>query len=194
MNTLIVYAHPNEKSLNSSILNNVKEIIKSNKHEFDIIDLYKENFNPVLVFNENQKRRNLFKDQETEKYRKLIKKSELIIFIYPVWWNEMPAILKGFIDRVFVKDFAYKLDGLMPIGLLKGKKSYIINTMDAPKLFVKLFLFESHYKNFKNNILKFCGVKTLGKFTFYQVKNKKRNEILRELDNMKKTLEKILKL
>ncbi len=103
MNTLIVYTHPNEKSLNSSIFNNVKEIIKSNKHEFDIIDLYKENFNPVLVFNENQKRRDLFKDQETEKYRKLIEKAELIIFIYPVWWNEMPAILKGFIDRFLLK-------------------------------------------------------------------------------------------
>ncbi len=82
----------------------------------------------------------------------------------------------------------------MPIGLLKGKKSYIINTMDAPKLFVKFFLLESHYKNFKNNILKFCGVKNLGKFTFYQVKNKKNEEIVRELNYMKKTLEKILKL
>lgn len=104
----------------------------------------------------------------------------------------MPAILKGFIDKVFVKDFAYKFKGITSLGLLKNKKSYIINTMNAPKIFVKLFLMESHYKNFKNNILKFCGIKNLGKFTFYNVKNKEKLKLESDIDKMTKILSRIL--
>lgn len=192
MNILAIYAHPNDKSLNSSILKNVKEIANQKNHSLEILNLYEENFDPVLIFNENQRRRDLHKDKSTEKYRKMLEKSDLIIFIYPIWWNEMPAILKGFIDRVFVKDFAYKFKGMMPIGLLKQKKSYIINTMDAPKIFVKLILLESHYKNFKNNILKFCGVKNLGKFTFYNVKNMSKEKLADNLEQMKRKLERVL--
>lgn len=192
MKILIIYTHPNNKSLNFSILKNAEELILAKKHSLEILDLYQEKFNPVLIFDENNRRRNLYKDRNTEKYREMIEKADLLLFIYPVWWNEMPAILKGFIDRVFVKGFAYEFKSMIPLGLLKGKKSYIINTMDAPKIYVKLFLMESHYKNFKNNVLKFCGIKNLGKFTFYNVKKLSREQIQNELKRLNEVLEKLL--
>ena len=56
--------------------------------------------------------------------------------------------------------------------------------MDAPEFYVKFFMRESHFKNFKNNILKFCGIKKVEKFTFFGVKNKKSKEFEKEFDNM----------
>ena len=49
----------------------------------------------------------LAKVAEMEKYRDLVTWADHLIFIFPIWWSGMPAILKGFIDRVFVADFAY---------------------------------------------------------------------------------------
>ena len=57
---------------------------------------------------------------------------------YLNWWNSTPAILKGFIDRVFVAGFAFKYEGKIPKGLLTGKKAAVIMSTGAPNLFYKL--------------------------------------------------------
>lgn len=128
-------------------------------HTVKVIDLYKEEFNPVLYFDKEVKRRNLYLDTETEKYRNLIKQADFIIFIFPIWWSSMPAILKGFIDRVFAKDFAYKYKGIMPVGLLKGKNAWIINTHDSPNLYAR-FIQNDYGKILNKQILKMCGIRT----------------------------------
>ena len=61
MKTLIIYAHPNDKSYNASILETVKENLSS-KHELKILDLYKEKFDPVLRFDTTHRRRDLAHD------------------------------------------------------------------------------------------------------------------------------------
>lgn len=54
--------------------------------------------------------------------------AEQITFIYPIWWTGLPAMMKGYIDRVFSYGFAYRYDQGIQKGLLKGKKTVIINT------------------------------------------------------------------
>lgn len=106
MNILIIYAHPNPKSFNAEIFKQVQDNIPKS-HTVQTLNLYAEYFEPVLKFDENHKRRDLAKLEETKKYRDLITWTDRIIFILPVWWSGMPAILKGFIDRVFTAGFAY---------------------------------------------------------------------------------------
>ena len=91
MNILIIYAHPNCKSFNNAILKQVESSISST-HKIKTIDLYKENFDPVLKFDEENKRRDLAKSPETLKYRDMIKEADKLIFIFPIWWSGMPAI------------------------------------------------------------------------------------------------------
>ncbi|MCK8638773.1 NAD(P)H-dependent oxidoreductase [Fructobacillus fructosus] len=74
------------------------------------------------------RRRDLDKDPYTAKYRDVVKKADFLIFIYPIWWSSMPAILKGLIDRVFVQGYAYRYNGVIPVALLKNKKAWIITT------------------------------------------------------------------
>lgn len=156
MNILVVYAYPNEDGLNYAIKETVLDNIDTS-HTVKIIDLYKDQFNPILFFDKDIKRRNLYLDTETETYRKLIRQADYIIF--PIWWSSMPAILKGFIDRVFAKDFAYKYRGIMPVGLLKGKNAWIINTHDSPAMYAKFFQ-KDYGKILNKQILKMCGVRT----------------------------------
>ena len=158
MNILVVYAYPNKNGLNHAIKNTVLRNIDVS-HTVRVIDLYTEEFNPVLYFDKEVQRRNLYLDKETENYRKLIKQADLLIFIFPIWWSSMPAILKGFIDRVFAKGFAYNYKGISPIGLLKGKQAWIITTHDSPALYAK-FIQKDYGRILSKQILKMCGIRT----------------------------------
>lgn len=171
MNVLIIYAHPNPKSFNHAILDQVERGLRNGKHNFTVIDLYEDNFDPVLIFNENIKRCDLVNNAEIQCYQKLIKEAEHLIFIYPIWWYGMPAILKGFIDRVFVSGFAYTNKGKMPKGLFEDKSAWVIYTIDSPLWFVKIFRRNVEWKVMKDAILRYCGIKHVRRFIFAGVKN-----------------------
>lgn len=95
MKVLIVYAHPNLESFNGAVLQQVRQGLEEAGHEVEIVDLYRENFDPVLRFNSEKKKRDICCDPETEKYRQLVKKAEHLVFIYPIWWSGIAASIKA---------------------------------------------------------------------------------------------------
>ncbi len=128
MRHLIIYAHPNENSLNHHLLNTVVETLQSHNEEIIVRDLYKIGFDPVFSLEDmqGQFQGRLSDDVKTEQEH--ISWAEQITFIYPIWWTGLPAMMKGYIDRVFSYGFAYRYDQGIQKGLLKGKKTVIINT------------------------------------------------------------------
>jgi NAD(P)H dehydrogenase (quinone) len=184
LNILVVYAYPNHEGLNFAIKEKVLQGI-SNAHTIKEIDLYKEKFNPVLYFDGEQPRRELCNDTSTKEYREMIEWSELMIFIYPIWWGGTPAILKGFIDRVFVKDFAYRYQGIRPIGLLKGRKAWIINTHDTPALYARL-LQQDYGRILSKQILQMCGIKTYKHTSIAYVRGTSSEKLVKALSNITK--------
>lgn len=155
---LIIYAHPNRNSFCGSILKEVQKNLAT-RHSIKLIDLYADDFDPRLTFNENNRRRDLAKEPETQTYRDLISWADHLIFIFPIWWGGMPGILKGFIDRVFVSGFAFHYEGLFPIGHLKGRTAWVITTHDTPS-FALPFL-PDYGKTLKKFILRNCGIKVV---------------------------------
>src|SRR6476660_4358929 len=124
MKLLVIYTYPNHKSLNYAFLQKVIEGSKENPNikELQVLDLYEEGFNPLLVFNEQKRRRDMYSDPNLEKCRAQITWAEKIVFVYPIWWGRPPAMLMGYIDQLFSANFAYRdKKGLLPEGLLKGK-------------------------------------------------------------------------
>ncbi|WP_413627801.1 NAD(P)H-dependent oxidoreductase [Fructilactobacillus vespulae] len=184
MNILVISAYPNQTGLNYAIKEKVMNNLNS-KHNVTEIDLYKEQFNPVLYFDKNHRRRDLATDPSTQKYRELVKTADFLIFIYPIWWGGMPAIMKGFIDRVFVKGFAYKYNGIFPVALLKHKKAWIINTNDTPFLYVKLVQ-KDYGKVLKNQVLKMCGIKTIKHSQLYFVRSSSKEKRINFLNKIAK--------
>lgn len=128
MRHLIIYAHPNENSLNHHLLSTVVETLQSRNEEIIVRDLYTIGFDPVLSLADIQGQRigEISDDIKTEQEH--ISWAERITFIYPIWWTGLPAMMKGYIDRVFSYGFAYRYDQGIQKGLLKGKKTVIINT------------------------------------------------------------------
>ncbi|MCQ9640742.1 NAD(P)H-dependent oxidoreductase [Chryseobacterium sp. WG14] len=128
MKHLLIYAHPNENSLNHNLLQQVIATLQSGHHEIRIRDLYQMNFDPVLSLTDMQEQRAGKVSEDILVEQDFISWADQITFIYPIWWTGLPAIMKGYIDRVFSYGFAYRYDQGVQKGLLKGKKALIINT------------------------------------------------------------------
>ncbi|MGE8514911.1 MAG: NAD(P)H-dependent oxidoreductase [Chryseobacterium culicis] len=128
MRHLIIYAHPNDNSLNHNLLNTVVETLQSRNQEVIVRDLYAVGFDPVLSLADMQEQRLGKVSDDIKIEQEHISWAEQITFIYPIWWTGLPAIMKGYIDRVFSYGFAYRYDQGIQKGLLKGKKTVILNT------------------------------------------------------------------
>lgn len=176
MKTLVIYTHPNHKSLSYAFLQKVIEGSKENPHitEIKVLDLYEEGFNPVLVFNENKRRRDMHSDPELEKYREQILWADKIVLVYPIWWGRPPAMLLGYIDQMFSSDFAYKdKGGLLPEGLLKGRSVVCISTMKGPALYPLLWLNNAHKVLMRKALFQYVGMKKVKFFEFGNMESPK---------------------
>lgn len=101
----IIYAHPWDGSFNHSVLEETEKTLRQNNKEYTLIDLNKDEFNPVLTESElSVYGKSGYKDPLVDKYIKILQNTEKIIFIFPIWWIGAPAILKGFFDKVYLKD------------------------------------------------------------------------------------------
>ncbi|NSL86105.1 flavodoxin family protein [Chitinophaga sp. Mgbs1] len=91
-----------------------------------------------------------------------IQRADHLVWIYPQWWGFMPAVTKGFLDRLFLPGLAFKRkEGtVMATPSLKGKTAHIIHTMDYPVWYYKWIIREGGIKIMKKVILEFCGIKT----------------------------------
>lgn len=128
MKNLIIYAHPNSGSLNHFFKQTILETLQESGEEIEVRDLYEINFNPVLSLNDMNGQRMGMVAPEIQTEQDFITWADRIIFVYPIWWTGMPAIMKGYIDRVFSYGFAYRYDNGVQKGLLTGKKTIIVNS------------------------------------------------------------------
>jgi NAD(P)H dehydrogenase (quinone) len=128
MKHLIIYAHPNPESINGQFKQIISEHLEENGHEVEIRDLYQLGFDPVLSLEDVSGQMIGRLSEDVKKEQEYIDWAESITFIHPIWWTGLPAIMKGYVDRVFSYGFAYRYDQGVQKGLLTGKEAVIINT------------------------------------------------------------------
>lgn len=188
MQTAVIYAHPNPNSFNGAILNQVIKALEDGKHSYDVIDLYKDRFDPVLLFDEKKRRSDMKRDPETAEYRRIVKNADHLIFIYPLWWGGMPAIMKGFIDRVFAAGEAYTYQGKLPKGLLKARTASVYYTADAPSWYLRFWRRDADWVTVKDVMLKFCGVRRVRRLLFAGVKDSSDGKRTQWLDRVYRSI------
>lgn len=142
MRFLVIYAHPLEDSFQSKIHQCVVNTLLGAGHDVDDCDLYKEGFHPVLTPEErkvyhdlNQNRTGLSKDIER------ILKSEGLVFVFPTWWYGMPAILKGYLDRVWLPGVAFEVVDGRTKPLLSHVMKYAVVTTYGSSWWLNRFVF-----------------------------------------------------
>jgi NAD(P)H dehydrogenase (quinone) len=160
MKILVVLAHPNPQSFNAAMAQTVVQTLEEGGHEVIFHDLYGEKFDPVLPAGEINKDASLpaaIKQQSAE-----IAAAEAIIIIHPSWWGQPPAILKGWIDRVFRLDVAFNLPGEVgkgiPQGLLQAQVALVFTTSNTPPLREIDFYGDPLQNIWENCVFRVCGV------------------------------------
>lgn len=157
MKTLIITAQPSSEGFVHEIASQYAGTKKTKGIDIEIVDLYAPEYaQEFLKFEDiNLMPQDLVKDLFHEK----IQNADELVFVFPIWWGDAPAILKNWIDVNLSSDFAFrfKKNG-MPEGLLKGKTAKIIATSGAPK-FLYWWWGYPYKKIWKKGTLEFCGLK-----------------------------------
>ena len=123
MRVMVVYAHPVETSFNAAVYRTVTEALRGAGHEVDACDLYAENF-PAIMSREDRLLYHTVPANRAlaEPWIRRLEATEALVMVFPTWMFGPPAILKGFLDKVFVPGFAFELvDGKLQ-GALKHLK------------------------------------------------------------------------
>ena len=110
MRFLVPFAHPDPESFDAALHLRVLEVLRGNGHEVDDFDLYAEGFQPVLSLEERRK----YNDEkaphpEVESHIRRLEAAQGLVFVYPTWFYGMPAILKGYLDRVWLPGIAFTM-------------------------------------------------------------------------------------
>lgn len=156
----VIMGHPDEESFCKGLADSY---IKGAAHQpvkINLIDLSQLQFNPNLQHG-YRKRTEL--EPDLLKAQQMIKDADHLIFVYPLWWGSVPAILKGFFDRTLLPGFAYqqKPDSLLWEKRLKGKTAHLIVTMDTPPWYYRFIYGNAGHRVMKQGVLGYCGIKTV---------------------------------
>lgn len=185
-NILIINGHPNKSSLGFALAQAYFNGAEASGAKISTIHLSDLDFSVNLKYG-YQQRTEL--EPDLLESLALIRQANHLVWIHPVWWGGMPAIMKGFIDRLFLPGitFEYRENSVWWDKLLKGKTARIITTLDQPSWYYRLAFGRPSVNQLKKSVLEFCGVKPV-KVTYIGVV-KTSNESIR-----KNWIDKIYKL
>lgn len=183
---LIINGHPNPASFNFGLADAYKAGAVQSGAIVEEIVVTQLNFNPNLAFG-YQKRMELEPDLVAAWEK--IKQADHLVWIHPVWWGGLPAITKGFIDRLFLPGmaFSYRENSVFWDKLLKGKSAHIITTLDQPGWYYWLMFGKPSVNQLKKSVLNFCGISPV-KTTYIGIVKTS------DADKRKKWIEKVYKL
>lgn len=155
---LIINGHPHKESLNFGLAEAYRKGALASGYRVEEIVIADLNFNPNLQYGYH-KRTELEPDL-LDAWEK-IKRADHMVWVHPVWWGGLPAITKGFIDRLFLPGFTFKPreNSVWWDKLLTGKTARIIATMDQPGWYYKWINHQPSVYQLKKGTLEFCGVK-----------------------------------
>ena len=141
MRVVVVVAHPDPNSFNHAIASTATASLSKAGHQVTVIDLYGEGFRADMSKGEwlayHSERPIL--DPMAERHADIVKQAEALIFVYPTWWSTMPAVLKGWLERVMVPGVGFVFDEKQRVrrGLKQVRRIVGISTYGSPRAYVK---------------------------------------------------------
>jgi 1,4-dihydroxy-2-naphthoate polyprenyltransferase len=169
MNVLVIKGHPRADSLSNALAENYIRGAKEAGVMVKDISVAELSFN-LHVVHPTPHLQPL--EPDIKKAQELITWAEHLVFVYPTWWGTVPALLKGFLDRVLISGFAFNEieggTGYEP--LLSGRTAQLITTMDTPKFVYKLIYHSPGHNAMEKATLGFCGIRMIRKLSFATVR------------------------
>ncbi|WP_292391491.1 NAD(P)H-dependent oxidoreductase [Methanosarcina sp. UBA5] len=204
MKVLYVYAHPEPKSFNGALKDTALVALREKGHEVKLSDLYAMKFDPILKASDFPERKNLevfkpffeaihasktgaFAPDIKEEMEK-VKWADLLIFQFPIFFTSMPAIMKGWIDRVLAPGFGFNpvTNSAYDTGLFKGKSAMLVTTTGAPKAMYSEGGahgdLNKHLESITHCIFEYMGMKVLPSYIIYEASSMSREKGTEELE------------
>ncbi len=171
---LIINGHPDKQSYNYALSEAYKKGVGKTNAVITQINISDLDFNPNLEFGYRQ--RTELEPDLIDAIEK-IKKTNHIVWFFPVWWYSYPALMKGFVDRIFLPGITFDfVDGkVLPTKLLKGKTARVIITADTVKWYDYLFMKSPAINQFKKGTLEYCGISPVKVSYIAPIKNSSSN-------------------
>ncbi|MDR7090632.1 NAD(P)H-dependent oxidoreductase [Cellvibrio fibrivorans] len=159
-NIVVIVGHPDSNSYCASLAENYVKVAAEKGHDVKLFKLGDANFDPILHHGHNQ-RQELEPDLVT--IREAILWASHLVFVYPIWWGSIPALLKGFFDRTFLPGYAfsYRKNSVWWDRLLAGRSAHLIVTMDTPPWYYRWIYKMPGHNQMKITILEWCGIKPI---------------------------------
>lgn len=157
-NILVLNGHPNPDSFNYALAKAYQSGAEESGASVTLIHIAELQFDSNLKFGYRQR---MEMEPDLVNALEQIRKADHLVWVHPVWWGGFPAIMKGFIDRLFLPGltFKYKENSLWWDKLLTGKSARIITTIDQPAWYYRLVYRNPSVNQLKRSILQFCGIK-----------------------------------
>lgn len=155
---LLINGHPDKDSYNFALATAYKKGVSQTNAEFQQINIRDLNFNPNLQF--GYRKRTELEPDLLDAQQKLMW-ADHIVWVYPVWWGSVPAIMKGFLDRVLLPGFAFKKreGSVWWDKFLTGKTARLICTLDQPGWYYRLINGSPSHYAMRKLTMNFIGVK-----------------------------------
>lgn len=155
---VVILGNSDTESFCAAIANAYVASAEESGHEVRYFKLGEIDFDPILRKGYKQRQE---LEPGLEAIRDAISWSDHLVFVYPIWWGALPALLKGMFDRIFLPGFAFKYrpDSQFWDKLLAGRSAHAIATMDTPPWYFKLVYCSPAHHQMKKTILEFSGIK-----------------------------------
>lgn len=162
---LVVLGHPSSESFCAALTESYVEAARRAGHDVRVLRLDALSFDPVLRSGYRQAQP---LEPDLLRAQADITWAEHLAFIYPIWWGGIPALMKGFFDRVFLPGFAfqYRAGKAFPEQLLKGRTAHLLVTMDTPPWYYRWVYRMPGLHQVRKTTLQFCGIRTLRTLMF----------------------------
>jgi NAD(P)H dehydrogenase (quinone) len=188
----VIATHPLAKSFTLAVANAYCGALRQKGCDANLRDLYRMNFAPTLSSDEMPKPGGFAPNADVLEERRLLARVDVFAFVYPFWMNAQPAMMKGYIDRVFGLGFAYGSIGGNNVPLLKGRKMISFTSSGAPtEWVVESGAWDAARRLFDRHFADVCGLELIDHVHFGGVVPGIRPDVVaRHLDTVRTTVAK----
>jgi NAD(P)H dehydrogenase (quinone) len=171
MHILVIFAHPRRDSFTGAVLDSLLEGLgESGDHTIEIADLYSENFESRFQPEDYAQFRGAAMPQPVRREQERFDRCDAVAFVFPVWWWSFPAVLKGWIDRVFCEGWAYNFEPGISRGRLKDRPTLVLGVAGSRETTYRKYGYgEAMRVQIDVGILGYCGLRDVETHILFDV-------------------------
>ena len=170
MRVLAVFCHPRRNSFTGALLDAFAAGVGEAGHELELADLHREGFDPRFRPEDYAQFRAEPMPEEVLAEQRRVERADAFAFVFPVWWWSFPAMLKGWIDRVWSEGWAYTFTAERSKGLLRDRPTVLLGSAATGAPTYRKYRYDEAMRvQIETGILGYCGISTTAAHIFHDV-------------------------